>query len=82
MTGPDLSCQELVELVTNYLEGRLGADEVAAIDAHLQACPGCDAYVAQMRALVRIASADREPELERLAARLLPAFRTFRRGLA
>jgi len=81
MTGPDLSCQELIELVTSYLEGRLGGDEAAAIDAHLRECPGCDAYVAQMRALVRVASADREPELERLAARLLPAFRSFRRGL-
>jgi anti-sigma factor RsiW len=82
MSAHDLSCQELVEIVTDYLEGRLAAAEVAAIDEHLQECPGCAAYIAQMRALVRIAGAEREPELERLAAKLLPAFRTLRRGLA
>jgi anti-sigma factor RsiW len=48
----ELSCQELVELVTAYLEGTLEEARVAALDAHLAACDGCDAYVEQMRQTV------------------------------
>jgi anti-sigma factor RsiW len=47
-----LSCQELVELVTDYLEGTLDEGRVAALDAHLLGCGGCDAYVEQMRQTV------------------------------
>ena len=44
-----LSCEELVELVTDYLEGQLDPERVAALDAHLAGCDGCDVYVEQMR---------------------------------
>jgi anti-sigma factor RsiW len=47
-----LSCKELVELVTDYLEGVLAPDRVAALDAHLAGCDGCDTYVEQMRQTV------------------------------
>ena len=47
-------CQELVELVTPYLEGVLPADEVAAIEQHLGECSGCRAYVEQMRQTIRL----------------------------
>jgi anti-sigma factor RsiW len=44
----DLSCQELVELVTDYVEGALPDDALARSEAHLAACAGCGAYLEQM----------------------------------
>ena len=52
MTPRDIACQELVELVTDYLEEALPPDEVAAIDQHLSDCEPCTRYLAQMRATV------------------------------
>lgn len=54
MTPRDVACRELVELVTEYLEGTLPAEEVAAIEAHLDECPGCRAYLDQMRATIAV----------------------------
>ena len=45
----DMACVELVELVTDYLEGALSAEDVARVEHHLADCDGCEAYVAQMR---------------------------------
>jgi anti-sigma factor RsiW len=50
--GQQLSCQQLVELVTDYLEGQLDPDREGALDAHLELCDGCEAYVEQMRQAV------------------------------
>jgi anti-sigma factor RsiW len=47
--GETMSCSEFVELVTDYLEGRLEAAEAERFEAHLALCDGCQAYVAQMR---------------------------------
>lgn len=44
-----MTCQELVELVTDYLEGIVSDDEVARLERHLCDCPGCRAYIEQMR---------------------------------
>jgi anti-sigma factor RsiW len=82
MTQRDLDCCDLVEVVTDYLEGRLAPDQVERFDAHLAICPGCDAYVAQIRAVMRLGEEARARELPALVEHLLPAFRTYRRGLA
>jgi anti-sigma factor RsiW len=50
MTPRDIACNELVELVTEYLEGALPPSEVAAIEAHLAICEGCQRYLDQVRA--------------------------------
>lgn len=50
-----VTCRELVELVTEYLEGAMSAREVALFEAHLSACPGCTAYFEQMRQTIRLA---------------------------
>jgi anti-sigma factor RsiW len=42
-------CQELVELITDYLEDSLSPAERARFDAHLATCQHCRAYLAQMR---------------------------------
>jgi anti-sigma factor RsiW len=51
--GLTISCQEVVELVTDYLEGVLDSDTAAEVEAHLGLCQGCNLYVDQMRATVR-----------------------------
>jgi anti-sigma factor RsiW len=52
MTPRDVACQELVELVTEYLEGALPPDEVAAVEHHLAQCGPCLRYLRQMQATV------------------------------
>ena len=49
LTPRDVACQELVELLTDYLEGTLTPDEVAAVDRHLALCDGCQVYLDQLR---------------------------------
>jgi anti-sigma factor RsiW len=44
----ELTCQELVELVTAYLEGALTADETNRFEAHLTDCEDCTTYLQQM----------------------------------
>jgi anti-sigma factor RsiW len=66
---PDLVCQQMVELVTDYLEGALSAADRRRFEGHLEGCPHCTEYLAQMRETIRLAG--------RLAAEdLTPAMRT------
>lgn len=56
MTTPsprDVACVELVELLTDYLEGALPPDEVAAVEVHLAGCEACARYLDQMRVTIR-----------------------------
>jgi anti-sigma factor RsiW len=45
----DYVCQEMVELVTDYLEGRLGRSQSQSFESHLAGCEHCTEYLAQMR---------------------------------
>jgi len=76
-----LSCQEIVELVTDYLEGAMEAPLRASFEVHLAGCPHCPHYVEQIEATIRvagtIAAEDLSPELR---AGLLGAFRDFHRS--
>lgn len=84
MRGPDpidLSCSELVELVTDYLEGRLSIAERTRFEMHLCCCPPCRTYLAQIRATVAAAGRLTEETLPPDARdALLAAFRGWRRG--
>ena len=51
--GMTISCQEVVELVSDYLEGRVDDAARVEIEAHLELCPGCDEYLRQMRTTIR-----------------------------
>jgi len=53
-TASDLACRELVQLVSDYLEGVLPAAERDQFEQHIASCPGCDVYLRQMRELVRV----------------------------
>ncbi len=46
---PDLDCIDLVELTTEYFEGKLSAAETGRLEAHLTECDGCTEFVRQMR---------------------------------
>lgn len=73
-----LDCNELVELVTAYLDGALDPDTHARVDQHLRECPGCANYVAQFRATVRTLGKVGDNQLEpAFRSRLLDAFRGF-----
>jgi anti-sigma factor RsiW len=79
----DLACNELVELVTAYLEGALPARERARFDAHLAECPDCVEYVAQMhRTIVAVGLAAPELAPTPAVTALLGVFRDWKRGLA
>jgi anti-sigma factor RsiW len=64
-----MTCRELVELVSDYLEGRLDARDQERFTAHLDVCPDCREYVEQMRVTVRALG-------EQPAERLSPAARS------
>ena len=50
----DMTCQELVEVVTDYLEGSLPPVERQRFERHLDNCDGCINYLSQMRHTIRI----------------------------
>jgi anti-sigma factor RsiW len=77
--GLAVNCQEIVELVTDYLEGALDADTTAEVEAHLGLCDGCDIYLAQMRATVSALGRVPVDTLSEAAqAELVHAFRDLR----
>ena len=51
----DLVCQQVVELVTDYLEGALRGSARRRFEKHLAGCPHCTEYLAQMRETIRLA---------------------------
>jgi hypothetical protein len=74
-----LNCQELVELVTDYLEGALDERHRRAFEHHLDACDGCTEYVEQLRVTIELTGHitldDLTPTAEDV---LLQAFRTWK----
>jgi anti-sigma factor RsiW len=53
----DITCEELVELVTEYLEGALTPAARERIERHLAGCDGCSAHLEQVRTVLRVAGA-------------------------
>jgi anti-sigma factor RsiW len=49
-----MTCKELVELVTDYLEGALAPDVRTRMEKHLSGCEGCTHYLEQMRETIRL----------------------------
>jgi anti-sigma factor RsiW len=75
-----LTCREVVELVSDYLEDALPPAEHARVEAHLDTCPECAAYLAQLRVTIGALGRLREDELPlSLLERLVAAFRGWRR---
>ncbi len=52
--GGSVVCQQLVEMVTDYLEGDLDPVEREAVQAHLRGCGHCAGYVQQVRRMLEL----------------------------
>jgi anti-sigma factor RsiW len=76
MAATELTCRELVEIVTDYLEERLSPSDRRRFESHLAACDGCTNYVEQMRDTIRLTGRLSEDSIAPSAReRLLEAFR-------
>ena len=74
-----VSCQEVVELVTDYLEGSLTPHEAALFEQHLNFCDGCVWYMDELRLTIATAARLREEDVPPDArAQLLTAFRDWK----
>ena len=62
--SPDLVCQQVVELITEYLEGTLSRSDRRRFEAHLRGCPHCTTYLEQMRATIRATGTLRVEDLD------------------
>lgn len=79
MIGRDMTCKELVELVTAYLDGELRGRRLRRFEAHLAGCDGCTAYLAQMRETIRLTgNLGEEQVTDAQRETLLAAFRDWR----
>ena len=71
-----ITCQEVTELVSEYVEGTLGSHETALFEQHLNFCDGCDWYVDQMRTTIATVGRIEPAEVpDEMRDRLLAAFR-------
>ena len=76
----DLTCRELVELVTDYLEGALPVNDRLDFERHLVWCSWCRDYVDQMRVTIELTGAPDEAEpASPLREQLLDAFRDWKK---
>ena len=74
----ELACQEVVELVTAYLEDALDPKDRDRFEEHLVFCDGCQNYLEQMRTTIRLAGRVEDELPAELQAELLEAFRDWR----
>lgn len=75
-----MKCREVVELMTDYLEGALSEADRRRFEAHITDCASCREYLAQLRRTIRVAGRlNDEPVPPELEAELIRAFRDWRR---
>ena len=78
-----LTCQELVELVTDYFDGTLSRRDREAFEAHIAGCANCSVYVEQFRQTIELTGTLRESDVSAEAAdALLAHFAEWKRGRA
>jgi anti-sigma factor RsiW len=81
MAVEELTCRELVEVVTDYLEGRMPAERRLLFEEHVAFCSWCGTYLEQMRETIRLTAMLREDDLSAEARQgLLEAFRDWSSG--
>jgi anti-sigma factor RsiW len=75
----EMTCRELVEVLTDYLEGALPPEDRQRLEEHLESCPYCTEYLAQMRQTIdSLGSINEESISPETRAELLAAFRGWR----
>jgi anti-sigma factor RsiW len=65
----DLACQQVIELLTDYLEGTLSRRQTRRLEAHLRDCPNCSNYLEQFRITIRLSSTIEPEDLSSEAVR-------------
>jgi len=76
-----LTCQEIVELATEFLEGELPAEQATLFEEHINLCDGCEWYLDQMRTTIATVGHIEEEQLPpEMRSRLLATFRHWRRS--
>jgi anti-sigma factor RsiW len=72
---PELTCVELVELVTDYREGAPSPSERDRLERHLSGCESCTHYAEELRTTIALAGRVEGDDLSEEASVLLEAFR-------
>lgn len=80
MSASEITCQELVELVTAYLDDRMPAEQRLRFEEHIAFCSPCAAYLEQMRQTITVTGTLREDDLDQESRdAMLSVFKDFRR---
>ena len=80
-TADDITCRELVELVTDYLDGALEREDRVRFERHLGECEACTTFLEQMRLTIEASGRLSEESIDPAARNaLLEAFRGWKRG--
>jgi len=75
-----MNCRQVVELMTDYIEGTLAPAERARFEEHIAGCDGCTAYLDQMRITRRIVGRLADVPMPKSVEReLVEAFRNWRK---
>lgn len=75
----DLDCQDVVEMVTDYLEDALLPNERMRLEEHLKECDGCDAYMTQInRVRLSLGKVDLNQVEPAVRARFIETFRSWK----
>lgn len=84
ISGETMSCREIVEVMTEYIEGTLDDRDRVVFERHIAQCPPCREYLLQLRATIGLVAGLRAPLEEEIPedtkAALLEAFRGFKRS--
>ncbi len=81
MPPADMDCKELVEVMTDYLEGALPAPDHERFERHLSMCDGCATHLDQMRTTIRMTGMLTEDDVPTEARDgLLRVFRAWKQG--
>ena len=80
MTDNGLTCLEVLDLLTEYLEGALAPEDCARVAAHLAECEGCARFLEQLTSTIEVTATLREDEVpDDVRESLHAAIRTLRR---
>ena len=76
-----LTCQDLVELVTDYLEGALSDLDRKRFEEHIELCPLCQVHLEQLRTTISQLGRLREHDIDpAVLAELQARFRDWNAG--
>jgi anti-sigma factor RsiW len=77
----ELACQQVVEMVTDYLEGAMPRSQRRRLEAHLAGCEHCSEYLDQMRATIRLTGRLRSEDLApEMREEFIEIYRRWREG--